>query len=183
MILYESKQTEFSLDLNVEGSQQQPSSIRLFLESSNYDIVVNGTKSGKTFSFNIPPVFGLINEDKIRGHVEVVIEDKHFVLKDKTFVIERDIKLEGEINEKTKDEKEPTPIEVSEVVDSNDSDETDETDDSEKVVTETETDEDETEEESKITNKDVTESIAKTKIIPHKSISDSMKTLKTLLNT
>lgn len=116
MKLFESKETEFELELNIEGASEEPESIRLFLEGDSYSIAISGNQKDEKTVFTIPPIINLTERDEIVGHVEVVIDGKNFSLEEKTFHLERDIKLKAEINETKKPVKKKVKISENKLV-------------------------------------------------------------------
>jgi hypothetical protein len=99
--LYTDREENFNCDISLEGARLKDSFARIILESSNVNLVFNGTidASGKC-AIPIKPLKHLLeNNDTGKMILEVIADDTYFSPWESEFVVDSFKKLEVKINE------------------------------------------------------------------------------------
>ena len=99
--LYTDREENFNCDISLEGARLKDSFARIILESSNVNLVFNGTiDAGGKCEIPIKPLKHLLeNNDKGKMILEVVADDTYFSPWESEFVVDSFKKLEVKINE------------------------------------------------------------------------------------
>ncbi len=99
--LYTDREENFNCDISLEGARLKDSFARIILESSNVNLVFNGTiDAGGKCEIPIKPLKHLLeNNDKGKMILEVVADDTYFSPWESEFVVDSFKKLEVTINE------------------------------------------------------------------------------------
>lgn len=99
--LYTDREENFNCDISLEGARLKDSFARIILESSNVNLVFNGTiDAGGKCAIPIKPLKHLLeNNDKGKMILEVIADDTYFSPWESEFVVDSFKKLEVKINE------------------------------------------------------------------------------------
>ena len=99
--LYTDREENFNCDISLEGARLKDSFARIILESSNVNLVFNGTiDAGGKCAIPIKPLKHLLEtNDKGKMILEVIADDTYFSPWESEFVVDSFKKLEVKINE------------------------------------------------------------------------------------
>lgn len=70
---------ELEFAINITGTTEQSSDVRLFIEGTNYDVVCHGKVENGNVKFTVPKLKGIVESGIHECHMEVIIDGKVFM--------------------------------------------------------------------------------------------------------